>query len=778
MASQGWHQSCCFTVLPPGSSKILYNVPYNKDEYFEKGENKIKKFRERFGKVSFGIETAYRFGQAQTTSISSLLGGIIDGATEGIFDSEIIDSGADFTRGEKNIKGHREKAEKNAGDQKAYYDNKKKEDVYYQFVTSDSNATFDFIKVSKFQNITSAYYTTVRKMEKQASLERLEIYIDDPDKNFASDTNRIKLGTVIKTVDGDYYVVVEIDMNADFGKNLNLNEEKYNTQIIKVVALKFQTIESSSATSATSGTSATSDLSLFPMPFPLKTVLHTSHAQPGFISESDDYRGLGRVRAYFAWQKTGEETYLGDCTPWIRVRSPFATTLGGMRFRPSKNDEVMMDFENGNIEKPVVIGYLCSPYNYFTASEDNLIGSENGHTLTLRDSQGKREGIATICPAAAFEFWGGSSEDDKESSKDDKDKELDRKSGGAITFSDYIGAYTIDLNTAGRSINISSPYGRIKMNAFTGIKIWAPNGDVRIIGRNVNITAGNAVKLTSGTNVRDRRNKSSLYALATFGGNLIAAGLDMLIDVSFYRSCFEIIFRPLEGSTIMKSYKNIKIESGTGELASDIYVRDLAIHNEMMEYRKLKKGIIEDYQRKKDIYKNNWKYFLIMVKSKVDALHGDDEEEKVKFPFEVHVNDTNVLLDFYKNMEEVVTYYRPDFGPFNDLTKGKGWTTFWRNVAPARDLYYAATRIRESGLFKSKIYNIHSNYNLEEEACSQGNIYMAPSSSLETDGKKIDTELGGDPFTEMTDKDPVVRDFFEDNFDYTRDFPPFSYGYL
>ena len=45
-------------------------------------------------------------------------------------------------------------------------------------------------------------------------------------------------------------------------------------------------------------------------------------------------------------------------------------------------------------------------------------------------------------------------------------------------------------------------------NAFTGITISAPNGDVSITGKNVSIRAGNNLTLESGTNVNYKLWKS------------------------------------------------------------------------------------------------------------------------------------------------------------------------------------------------------------------------------------------------------------------------------
>ena len=54
-----------------------------------------------------------------------------------------------------------------------------------------------------------------------------------------------------------------------------------------------------------------------------------------------------------------------------------------------------------------------------------------------------------------------------------------------------------------RSIEIKSPFGTVEIDAFSGITISAPNGDVTIRGKNINLEAGNKVNIRSGMNIDD-----------------------------------------------------------------------------------------------------------------------------------------------------------------------------------------------------------------------------------------------------------------------------------
>ena len=80
-----------------------------------------------------------------------------------------------------------------------------------------------------------------------------------------------------------------------------------------------------------------------------------SMSQVGIVKENNDPEGLGRVRVQFPWQKKKNKM-----TCWMRVVSMQAGGSGGMYRIPHKNDEVIVDFENGNAEIPYTSG---SVYN-------------------------------------------------------------------------------------------------------------------------------------------------------------------------------------------------------------------------------------------------------------------------------------------------------------------------------------------------------------------------------------------------------------------------------
>ena len=111
-------------------------------------------------------------------------------------------------------------------------------------------------------------------------------------------------------------------------------------------------------------------------------------AQPAIVTDNKDPEKMGRIRVQFPWQYRQDENLM---TPWIRVAQPHGGPRYGFYFTPEINAEVMVDFENGNAEKPCVVG---SMYNgeqrpdgkwYMDDNAIKAIRTRNGHTIEIRD---------------------------------------------------------------------------------------------------------------------------------------------------------------------------------------------------------------------------------------------------------------------------------------------------------------------------------------------------------------------------------------------------------
>ncbi|WP_315424945.1 phage baseplate assembly protein V [Capnocytophaga sputigena] len=105
--------------------------------------------------------------------------------------------------------------------------------------------------------------------------------------------------------------------------------------------------------------------------------------QPAIVKDNNDPQGMGRVRVQFFWQK-GDEL-----SPWIRMIQPYAGSGKGFYFIPEVGEEVMVDFENGNAERPFVLG---AHYNGAAKSgyspTTKAIHTQSGTKILLNDAEG------------------------------------------------------------------------------------------------------------------------------------------------------------------------------------------------------------------------------------------------------------------------------------------------------------------------------------------------------------------------------------------------------
>lgn len=72
---------------------------------------------------------------------------------------------------------------------------------------------------------------------------------------------------------------------------------------------------------------------------------------PARVVDHNDPKNMGRIKVQFFWQEDGS-------THWARATSPHAGPDRGFMFMPEVGDEVAVAFEDGDPERPVILGSL------------------------------------------------------------------------------------------------------------------------------------------------------------------------------------------------------------------------------------------------------------------------------------------------------------------------------------------------------------------------------------------------------------------------------------
>ena len=109
------------------------------------------------------------------------------------------------------------------------------------------------------------------------------------------------------------------------------------------------------------------------------------------VTDNEDPMDLGRIRVQFDWQAQLDENMV---TPWLRIAQPYAGGGKGFSFIPEIGEEVMVDFEGGNAERPYVKGTLYNGMgdpdpawvpNGNRSNQIKAIRTRNGHTIEIHD---------------------------------------------------------------------------------------------------------------------------------------------------------------------------------------------------------------------------------------------------------------------------------------------------------------------------------------------------------------------------------------------------------
>ena len=420
---------------------------------------------------------------------------------------------------------------------------------------------YSTLTTNKKSNI-NEIYLEIEKFQKQAQANQVRL--------FFSESPSVKLGDQI-SYNGTEYVVYEVHNNTY--KNNSAYTSEYELLLVGKTTGGF-----------------------YPLPMPEVRIKKAS-AQRAIVVDNFDPDRLGRVRVMYPWQaKQSDEDYLkeiksenkeefkdkdkekeikekyrndirnrSNSSPWIRVSVPMASDGAGFLFTPAVDDEVLIDYEDGNIERPYVCGAFynennkpsipAQAHNYDKVSS---ITSANGHHISFTDNGGAERFFFNDVPIVKMANAFG---------VHDNIIPGDKFFGGGFEISDYYGVYAIKGSTHGRSVDICSPFGTISIDALTGISINAPLGDVKIVGKNVSIEARNNLTIESGTNVNGYLNDSKTPKQNFLGIAESIAG--NILDLSDYRHILEIFLRPIGGTMLLKSNRYMRMEAGEGETIVD-----------------------------------------------------------------------------------------------------------------------------------------------------------------------------------------------------------------
>lgn len=363
----------------------------------------------------------------------------------------------------------------------------------------------------------------------------------------------LKLGNIINA-GGEKYIVVEISSSV--------NEN--NQLVFKVIGI------------------AINGGKFYPMMIPSGHV-RQSGPQVAVVTDVDDPNKKNRVRLLYPWQLTHfakpfdaitasdlKGVHLPEATPWLIYAASSGPKEAGVHGRHYLWEKVLVNYANNNVERPFVVGAVSTDTPRPLKTSSAVIQAPNGEYIKVHEGSGKGATafMANFTPGLSLangfldipDLFGA-------------DNEISKAFEGGVELGDKYGIWKISGSTDRRAIDINSPWGNVSINAFTGITVNAPNGNINIRGKNVSIEAGNNLTLKSGTNIRNKfassyggdarfNITSFLYDATAMAAKKLATMVESIIDLSLIRSLIEVYWKPQEGALTIQSNRYLMLGAG------------------------------------------------------------------------------------------------------------------------------------------------------------------------------------------------------------------------
>ncbi|HMP41237.1 MAG TPA: phage baseplate assembly protein V, partial [Roseiflexaceae bacterium] len=196
----------------------------------------------------------------------------------------------------------------------------------------------------------------------------------------------------------------------------------------------------------------------------------------GVVTSNEDTEGLGRIKVKFPW--------LDDqlASNWARIAAAGAGASRGFVVTPEVNDEVLVAFEHGDINRPYILGGLWNGKDKhgITAVNDGKVNmrvfkTRIGHTITFNDDTGSGKKLIEIKTADGMTITMG-----------DGDKKIEVKSAKHTITLDDNGTGKVTVHSGGE-LELKGAQSVLKFNTGGMLELSNSGGKLTIGPSGVNL---------------------------------------------------------------------------------------------------------------------------------------------------------------------------------------------------------------------------------------------------------------------------------------------------
>jgi Rhs element Vgr protein len=200
----------------------------------------------------------------------------------------------------------------------------------------------------------------------------------------------------------------------------------------------------------------------------------------------DEAADMGRVKVKFPWLGADVESH------WARLASPMAGAERGLYCLPEVNDEVLVAFEHGDINRPYVLGVLWNGKDKPPVAKGEAVGgdgkvnqrafkSRSGHLILLDDKQGA----------------------EKITLKDKTGNHELTIDSTAKTLTIKMASNEFVLDATGNKLAVKTGNGGLTLETQGAVSIKSSTGEVKLEGMNITLqaTTGLTLKNNAGAQI-------------------------------------------------------------------------------------------------------------------------------------------------------------------------------------------------------------------------------------------------------------------------------------